>query len=390
VRDELTSIQKCDLLHNCCGCSACVNICPVEAIVMVENKHGFYNPKVDKDKCIGCSKCLKVCQIDASYQFRHPKESKAILSNNEEIRKNSSSGGIFPLICDAFHKLYGDNCLFYGAIFDDNLNVVHCAEEYRNIYKFFGSKYVQSDMHTCFQEIKRALLDKKYVIFSGVGCQSLGLIKYLEEAKIEHEKLFIIDIICHGVPSAKMWREYRKLLEDTYQDKLANYKFRDKESGWRGLQLKAFFSNGITVSDGDVLKSYGRLFGSLALNHVCHSCKLARLERVGDITLGDGWGIECCIPDVDIEGGLSLCLINSEKGEYIIKQILSNVIEVPIHGNSYLQPQLQFPTQKSIRDYFFWKDYEAKGYAYVAKKYAFHDWKHKYMKKIYHLIMGIK
>lgn len=212
----------------CCGCSACMNICPNNAIKMKIDNKGFKYPIVDDEKCVNCGLCDKVCPYNNEYTKKEIYNKSVAYggwNNNDEIRKNSTSGGIFSAISK---YVLDNNGLICGAIYDDNLKVIHeIVDNIENLKKINGSKYVQSDMKDNFKKIKKYLEDGKLVLFSGTPCQVSGLNSFLGK---EYENLYTCDIVCHGVPSPKVFEKYKKELEKAKNSEIININFRDKES----------------------------------------------------------------------------------------------------------------------------------------------------------------
>ena len=194
----------------CSGCSACYSMCPKEAIAMQEDTEGFVYPFVDNSKCINCELCVKVCPIK--------KENKKVVSNihaiacknkEEKIREESTSGGVFTALSELVINQGG---VVFGAIYDENLNVKHSyVENIDECNKFRGSKYVQSSIGDAFKKVKEFLVQGRLVMFSGTPCQVAGLYSYLGK---EYDNLILIDLVCHGAPSPKVFRKYIKSLEN--------------------------------------------------------------------------------------------------------------------------------------------------------------------------------
>lgn len=189
----------------CCGCGACYNSCPNKAIQMVEDQEGFLYPEINKTKCINCSICEKVCPIK-NIKIEEDTEliKLAAWSKNKEIRKSSSSGGIFYTIANYIIENSGVVC---AAGFDENMNVVHkIISEKKQIKELQGSKYVQSDIGQCNREVKKLLEEGKKVLFVGTPCQVSGLLTMLGK---KYNNLYLCDFICHGVPSPKVYKKYK-------------------------------------------------------------------------------------------------------------------------------------------------------------------------------------
>ena len=209
----------------CMGCSACVNICPRSAITFTFENSFFYNPLVDYDKCVSCKKCIEVCpsiNFDTR-NFSNP-ISYAVYGKDVE-RKSSTSGAAFPIMAKYILSKGGYVC---GVSWDKNWNTHHIIIDNENdLYKLRFSKYVQSNPENVFSEIKKLLEQGETVLFSGTPCQNAGLLNYLNKS---YENLYTVDLLCHGVPSPKIWQDYldtncnKKLIKDIC--------FRNKENGW--------------------------------------------------------------------------------------------------------------------------------------------------------------
>lgn len=190
----------------CCGCTACVHICPVKCIEMREGSDGFLYPVADSVKCIDCHKCEQVCPVESLFNLNTETESFIAYNKNEEVRKQSSSGGIFTAVAEWI--LNSDGVVF-GAAFDENFTVCHIAVSTKEeLEKLRGSKYVQSGLGNAYPLVKQHLESNRRVLFTGTACQIAGLKKYLNKP---YENLYTVDILCHGVPSPKIWNMY---LED--------------------------------------------------------------------------------------------------------------------------------------------------------------------------------
>lgn len=302
----------------CCGCTACASKCPKNAIKMIEDEEGFKYPVVDKEKCINCGLCDKVCPYKNEYTKKETFEKSIAYggwNKNQDIVKISTSGGVFTAI--AKHILENDG-IVCGAIYDEKLNVVHTiVDNMEDLKKINGSKYVQSDMKDNFIKIQKYLQDNRLVLFSGTPCQVAGLDTFLDK---EYSNLYTCDIICHGVPSPKVYRKYKKELEEKNSSKLININFRDKCKGWQGYSFSAKFENGKEYKIRANKNPYMRAFLSdIDLRHSCPSCKFARLPRNTDFTLGDFWGVDKNYPQLNKDNeGTSLILVHTEKGKKLL------------------------------------------------------------------------
>lgn len=304
---------------NCTGCSLCSNICPVNAI-SITMQNGFYKFNINQEKCIGCGLCLKKCpQINE------------ILSKNEVLKcysaystdllnvKASSSGGIFSEIAKYVLK---NNGIVVGATYENGKVVHKLIDNQEKLDKLRGSKYLQSYIGNTYSIVKEKLNEEKMVLFCGTPCQCAAMKKF-----IKHDNLYVLDLVCHGVPS---FAEFEKSLKDRFNtSELSNINFRYKKNGWREYFINyKFEAKNIRIRNNydDFFKSYLK---NLILNACCYDCKFSSKNRYGDITLSDFWGIEKIdkqFSDNNKNIGISGVLINNEKGKYLFDEIKNNLI----------------------------------------------------------------
>ena len=327
----------------CAGCRCCEKICPVNAIEMKENKEGFIEPVVNEEKCISCGLCLKRCpQINKLEIEGIEQKAYATQNKNEEDLKISSSGGMFI----AFAKnIIGQDGVVYGAAYDQNLKVNHIrVENIEELKLLQGSKYVQSDTADTFEQTKNDLISGRKVLFSGTPCQIAGLKQYLGK---DYENLYTIDIVCHGVPSQKLFEKYKNSLEAKENSKIDQFDFRDKtEKGW-GLNLRIKYQNNKVTKKASCFDSYYKSFlAGNTYRRCCYDCKYANLNRVGDITIADFWGIEETNSKIDIKNGVSAVIVNSRKGQKIFEDIQQDIIaeETSIESVTKRNLNLKRPT----------------------------------------------
>ncbi len=304
----------------CTGCSACVNACPVHCIDMTRDKMGFLYPQIDNERCMDCKLCEKICPVIhfPSLKIDDPPKTYAARYIDGEIRIASSSGGLFMLL-SRYIILQGG--VVFGASFDETFHKVeHIAvESISELCKIQGSKYVQSEMGHSYKVVEEYLKQDKPVLFSGTGCQIAGLKAYLSK---DYDNLYLIDVVCHGVPAPEVWDDYLSFLEKKYRGKIKNISFRDKRNGWKNYSLVITFENGKTYSADRVKDPY--MYGFLHdifTRPSCSQCSFKGLERISDITLGDLWGAESIAPDLDDNKGTSLVMVSSEKGKQLFEEI---------------------------------------------------------------------
>ena len=306
--------------NKCCGCHACYNVCPVNAIEMIEDEKGFKYPKVDKDKCIKCGMCEKVCPIINNKRIENEPLAYACYNNDGSIREESTSGGIFTLLAE---KIIEKNGAVFGAMFDEEFNVKHgYVENINELSKFRGSKYVQSSIGDMYKKAKDFLDEDRYVLFTGTPCQIEGLKSYLRK---EYDKLYTQDIICHGVPSPLVWKKYREYRKEKDEGNLENISFRNKDNGWKNYFIKFKYETKEykkTQSEDYFLRLF---LSNVILRDSCYNCSFKKLNRASDITLADFWGIQNVDSSMDDDKGTSLVIVNSAKGKELFEKISNKI-----------------------------------------------------------------
>ena len=303
--------------NECTGCGACFNKCPVPAIQMVENSEGFLFPHINESTCIHCGQCLAVCPVHkVEYQNLNEPECYAACAN-DDIRMDSSSGGIFTL---AAQYILDQNGYVCGAAYTDNFEKVEhiLISDESELSCLRGSKYVQSDMGQNYRKIQEILKDGKLVLFTGCPCQVAGLYKFLGH---EYDNLFTIDLVCHGVPSPKVFRRFVQQRKKEYGP-IKYLSFRDKRAyGWTVSTL-INFDNGETYkkyrTDSSYMKSFLEL---MSLRKSCGNCPFAHIPRMGDLTIADFWNIDKYNKEYDDKKGTSMVLINNERGRHLFDLI---------------------------------------------------------------------
>lgn len=287
----------------CCGCTACVSVCPVQCIVMRRDREeGFDYPVANPDLCIGCGKCESVCPVLIPAAASVPLKAYAVRSI--EDRLSSSSGGVFPkLAADVIYK----GGKVYGAAFDEDFNVIHKeAESLEELEGLRGSKYVQSELFSTFEDIRYDLEDGRKVLFSGTPCQVAGLKAYIGT---ESEGLMTVDCACHGVPGPGLWDMYVMSLKKRHGD-LNHISFRDKSRSWYHY---GFNVNGVLTPY--MKDPYMALFAqNITLRPSCYDCPVRNGRSRSDLTLADLWNVAKVAKEMDDDRGVSLVCVNSEKG----------------------------------------------------------------------------
>lgn len=353
----------------CCGCSACVQICPKQCISFIEDEEGFLYPKIEKNLCVQCGLCKKVCPFQVAAPVRnHIPEAYGMKALDNQIVENSSSGGVFSLLAGKFIETGG---VVYGAAMTDDMRGarhirISTAEE---LSLLRGSKYLQSEMKDCYRQIKEDLNRGKKVLFSGVPCQIDGLKLYLNNS---YENLICVEVICHGVPSPLLWKKYVENLETRFGAKISSVNFRKKKHSWNkfGLLVKGENISQFKSLDQD---SYLQLFlKNYCLRPSCYTCNAKYIESMADITIADFWGVQNVVPEMDDDKGTSLVLIQSCKGKELFERVKGLAIYKLVDFDKSIQSNPAYyksALKPKERDVFF-EELNTYGYNCVARKYG--------------------
>lgn len=334
--------------RSCTGCGACVCVCPVGCIQMVENKEGFFYPVIDHTQCIGCKKCYKVCPNEPE----DDEDVVAVLagySHNRDIRLTSSSGGVFTHLAEEVLKRNG---VVFGAAMQKSQAVVCAVENIEEIPKLRGSKYVQSWVGNAYRQVEKYLKEGRWVLFSGTPCQIAGLYRVLKK---EYMRLITVDFVCHGISSPQVLEKYLK--ERGNGKRISEIVFRDKTEGWNKFSMKIKWEDH-TVSRASMeedlyLQSFLK---NLNLRSSCFSCKFRKIHRRSDITLGDLWGADEVVNGWTEDLGYSLILIQSKKGKELLESIKEKIVAVPVELSQVMLHNASLttsPWDEYSRDLFF-------------------------------------
>ncbi len=365
--------------QDCCGCTACFQACPTSAIALKENEKGFIYPIINSDLCINCGKCEKVCAFQNITETNKPIKSFVAANKSDDIL-NSTSGGVFVSIAKAVIARGG---VVFGASMEyenNKLKVSHIAVENEGeLIKLQGSKYTQSDTSSVFKNVKTALSGDRLTLFSGTPCQVAGLKAFLGNK--EYKNLILLDLICHGIPSAKFFGDYISLLEEKLNGRIFDYKFRDKKKGWAYVSKVSYFDKNNSSKSKHIYgaeSSYIDLFlKSYTFRDSCYNCKYASSSRPGDITIGDYWGIENEHSDyLSANGGkfnelkgISCAIVNTEKGAEILSGFGGELLlaDSTFEKIAKKNGQLRHPCKKSpVREKIF-EIYQNEGYKAVDR-----------------------
>lgn len=308
--------------RHCMGCHACESICPTDCISMLPDEEGFLYPLVNYDLCIKCTKCVKVCPIIYKVEVDNNPKAYASINKNEDIRMESSSGGIFSLLAE---NIINKGGVVFGAGFNE-MNVVEHLSVYtiEDLQKLRGSKYVQSNIVTSYIKAEELLEKGREVLFTGTPCQISGLYSYLGK---RHENLTTQDIICHGVPSPDILRRYIEFREVESGSAVKEIGFRRKDEGWKKFSMSILFQNNKRYRKNLREDPYMKAFlKDVCLRPSCYDCEFKGVNRQSDVTLADFWGIQNILPNMDDDKGTSLVMVNSEAGEILFNNMKNEMI----------------------------------------------------------------
>lgn len=375
----------------CCGCSACVQRCPKQCISMRRDNEGFLYPIVDTTLCVNCGLCEKVCPIINENEPRKPLKSYAAYSKDEGIRAQSSSGGIFTLLAEETIKKGG---VVFGVKFNKEwMPIFSYAETSEGIAPFRGSKYVQAIVGNAYKEAEIFLKAGRKVLFTGTPCQIAGLKNYLHK---EYDNLLTVDIICHGVPSPKVWDMYLKetcsrLIDampdgknsvvsatgGEYKSCIEAISFRSKITGWKkySFQLKLNFS----TSDGKKTVVFSETLDKNAFMRVflcdailrpsCYSCPAKQGKSHSDITIADLWGINNIDSTFDNNKGTSAVLLNTEEGVTIYKNLDIKELDIKYEQAILGNPAFEHSAKEPINRGLFWDRYKGNNLVLLSKEF---------------------
>lgn len=318
------NVNKVSSLY-CCGCRACEQLCPTKSITIKEDKEGFLAPVVNEECCSDCGLCLERCaqvnDIHIKQSVAYPKVYAAKI-NDKKLLKYSSSGGIFTIIANFVLE---QNGLVFGCSWSKDFVAHHIMIDSKDKLNLLqGSKYVQSDTENTYSQVKQCLKSNKLVLYTGTPCQIGGLKVFLNK---DYDNLITTDIVCHGVPSPMLFKKYIDWLGDKYGSKIISYDFRNKERGGWGLMFKAKTRTKTKFLPAYLDPYYKAFLEGKTYRECCYLCKYTSSNRIGDITIGDYWGIEKISPKFYSLEGVSLVLVNSYLGEKVFYKI-NNQYEV--------------------------------------------------------------
>lgn len=374
--------------HNCCGCTACVQICPKHCIDFREDNKGFSYPFVNHEKCVNCGLCEQVCPCLNEGISRKPLKTYAVINPNIDVRMKSSSGGFFSMLAEYVIKKGG---VVFGACYDENWNVIHdYTETLDGIIKFRGSKYVQSFIGESYVIARRFLQEGRLVLFTGTSCQIAGLKRFLKK---DYNNLLSVDVVCHGVPSPLVWRSYldyikrpkgvdgKNTVSLSLKENLVitGISFRDKRTGWKKYGFVAYQKSAVKADKNSVLSHnklgkeillhevhnenlYMKIFlNNLNLRPSCYKCHSKNGKCGSDFTIADFWGISEYKKMIDDDRGVSAVLVNSSKAYDIILQLNVETIEFQYKQVYKRNHSLEHSVKETKYSEMFWDVFKKEG-----------------------------
>ena len=315
---------------------------------MQEDTEGFLYPKVNKDTCIDCGLCEKVCPILNPVNNDAEPEVYAAINNDENIRMQSSSGGIFTLLAE---RVIINGGVVFGACFDKDWNVVHdYTETIDGLSRFRGSKYVQSRIGDSFQKAKSFLDEGREVLFSGTPCQIAGFKNLLKK---QYDNLLAVEVVCHGVPSPKVWQKYISAMPDIQQ-----MSFRSKVHGWKNYNVSFSFKDGTKEETVFYKNPYMNVFlSNLSLRPSCYACPVKLRNSRCDMALADFWGVDKIAPEIDDDKGCGLILIhNIEKLDFLCS-LNCQLLQQQLKNVAKYNPCIIRHVNEPVNRRFFWTVY---------------------------------
>lgn len=359
---------------DCCGCGACMNICPKSAIRMQEDEYGFVYPVITQTLCVQCGVCKTVCGYQIKPTAEEPKAVYAAASKNEGLLRESASGGAFAVVAKAILQ---DTGVVYGAALpleNRKLEPKHLrVDSLDDLLALQGSKYVQSEIGKTYLQAKQDLQNGNKVLFSGTPCQIAGLKKYLKK---EYDNLITMDVICHGVPNKRLFQDFIDFHGKKLGGTITEFYFRDKTKG-QGMITRSVFKGAGQQRQEKVMMggctAYIHFFSkSYTYRQNCYACPFASEKRMGDITIGDFWGFHEEYPSYDEAQGLSngrgisCVLVNTDKGQKALGQckdlfvlMTSDFEKVARHNDQLRSPSKYSPEREEILNLYKDRGYEA-------------------------------
>ena len=359
---EITNKKK------CCGCTACAEICPKNCIEMREDHEGFLYPHINVDRCINCGLCNRACPELNVREKTKPLKVWAAYTNDEEIRKNSSSGGVFYTLAS---QIIQEGGVVFGARYNEKWDVVFGkAETVNDLKPLMVSKYVQSNVGSAYIECRQLLKEGRHVLFTGTSCQIAGLRCFLAK---DYEYLITADVVCHGVPSPRVWHMYldeicNEIKENGIRKKIIeSISFRKKNPSWDRFNFNVSFKGDNTRNRESGIDEYhmeniymkGFVY-NLTLRPSCYVCPFKSGRSDADLTIADYWGVKKFHPELYDDKGTSIIMANTKRGDDIIKELELKKVESTYSKVRYSNPAIVTPHKPHVNRALFFEKYREK------------------------------
>lgn len=356
--------------QECFGCEACTQVCPQQCIELQHSFNGFLYPVIDMERCSNCGLCREVCPYDGAKDMlgaRAKQEVYAARSKKEEVREQSTSGGVFTELAVPILEKGG---VVFGVVLSQDFEVFHkSAESMEQLEEMRGSKYVQSRIKETYKEAKAFLEKRRKVLFSGTPCQIAALRTYLGK---DYDELLTVDLICHGVLAPEVATYHIKSLERQYHSKAVRVRFRDKGHGWKkSMAFAVEFENGDSYyGNGKKDRFFNMFLSNYDLRECCYACPFTSPKRVGDITLGDFWGIEKTKPGLFDDKGHSVVLVNTDKGRKCFAESSERMFCEKANIEDTFQAKLRHPTEPDIWRKYYLRSIRKRGLEKTVESFA--------------------
>ncbi len=333
---------------------------------MTPDIEGFLHPQIEEERCTNCGLCLKTCPLFHRAAAREPLAVYAAINKDDEVRQRSSSGGVFWELGKVTIEAGGVVC---GAGWSDDLRVVHkVVDDLKGLKELRGSKYVQSEIGTTYKQAEKHLLAGREVLFSGTPCQIAGLRAYLNK---DYGNLLCVDLICHAVPSPKVFEVYKRELENKYDSSIRRISFRHKKYGWKRYSMSVLFANNMEYLQPLDKDPFLRGFLNELYNRPsCHDCQFRELRSGSDITLADYWNVHKSLPGLDDDKGTSVVLANTEGGTLFVRIVEQNLNMCPSFFK-YVQdynPSVVSSSPVHKKKHLFYKKFELETFGSLINK----------------------
>jgi coenzyme F420-reducing hydrogenase beta subunit len=357
--------------EKCCGCAACLHVCPVKAIKWVQNEEGFGEPEIDSQKCIDCGLCRKVCPYEQSTVGKDADpEIYAAVHKDPKVVEKSSSGGVFTALSDWILSKSG---VVYGVTYGTDYDIAYCrCEDKQHRDEMRGSKYVQCCAKDVYSQVEQDLNGGRFVMFTGTPCQNYGLRSYLEVKKINTEHLYTCENICHGGSSPLVWKTYLEYIRGKVLKgkQILSFSMRSKKTAWQKQFVECNTECGDESKVLNDTASWNKLFlTTYPTRRSCFQCPFTSYLRLSDITTADYWNIENAKLDIDYSEGVSLVLVNTPKGREWFAQCMPDLTVQPSTKKACWQIHLEKPVVYTAKRKQFWDEF-AENPEQTVRKYA--------------------